>query len=71
MQSYCNGNRKYEAMEGVSKEWCSNSAHGCGDCLLLFPESTDTNQLGEEIIMWSHETGKLFQVAQSINDLIA
>ena len=56
---------------GFPKNGVAIALNGCGDCLLLFPESTDTNQLGEEIIMWSHETGKLFQVAQSINDLIA
>ena len=60
-----------------AKEWNSFpdnvvaiGANDYGDQLILCPVPKSSSKLGEEIFIWSHETGKIEKIANSINDLI-
>ena len=45
-------------------------SNGCGDHLILLPQSDAPQFLSHEIYWWDHETGEVFQVADDFTDLL-
>lgn len=45
------------------------ASNGCGDLLILLPAKENGKKLNDEIFTWSHETGKVEKVADSIEEL--
>ena len=41
--------------------------NGCGDQLILLPESQESNKLVETVYYWSHETGEYEPVLEKMN----
>jgi hypothetical protein len=60
-----------------AKEWdtfpkgaVAIGTNGSGDHLILLPDRSNTNLLLDTIYIWSHETGNISKVANSILDLV-
>ena len=59
-----------------AKEWdhfppgaVAIGSNGCGDQLILVPQSDAPNYLSHEIYWWDHETGEVNHVADDFSDL--
>lgn len=46
------------------------ASNGCGDYLILLPNSTNQKQLQDNIFIWRHETGDIEEVANDIYELM-
>ncbi|UJF25225.1 SMI1/KNR4 family protein [Suttonella sp. R2A3] len=54
---------------GFPHEAIAIAANGFGDLLILLPSAKSSKQLGEKLYVWSHETGKIRKVADTIDAL--
>lgn len=43
--------------------------NGYGDYLVLLPQKPDMSELREEVFLWQHETGKILEIADSVDEL--
>ena len=59
-----------------SKEWDNFPAeavaigeNGVGDLLILLPDKSTSSKLTDNIFVWSHETGEIYELAENINSI--
>lgn len=59
-----------------AKEWpgfpplaIAIGSNGCGDQLILIPQSDDPTLLAHEVYWWDHETGLTYKVADDFGEL--
>ena len=59
-----------------AKEWpnfppqaVAIGGNGCGDQLVLIPQSDVPTHLGHEVYFWDHETGELFKLADDFDEI--
>lgn len=54
---------------GFPSDAVAIGGNGCGDQLVLIPQSDDPNLLAHEVYWWDHETGSIDKVADDFGDL--
>ena len=56
--------------DGFPENGISIGDNGSGDKLILLSDDNDQKRLNDKIYLWSHETGEVEELADSIDDLL-